>query len=121
MKTRLMRSIGAGLIIAGGILLFSVLTAAAQERSIANLKTVPPGQQVTAVNYCRGEYDVGLGDGTTRKFKEYDLAFKIDSTPNGPTASKPALVPTGRVGDRALVIFAELEELQRALKARCRE
>jgi hypothetical protein len=32
-----------------------------------------------------------------------------------------ALVPTGRVGDRAFVVFADLDELRRSLKVGCRE
>src|SRR3989475_5002091 len=65
----------------------------------------------------RGGYDVSLGGGSARKFKEYDLAFKIDSSANGPDPTRPALVATGRVGDRAFVVFADLEELRSALKA----
>jgi hypothetical protein len=49
------------------------------------------------------------------------LAFKTDSSPNGPKPAKPALVPTGRVGDRAFVVFADLEELRRTLKGACRD
>jgi len=79
------------------------------------------GQRVTDVRYCRGEYDVSLADGSGRKFKEYDLAFKIDSSSNGPNPVKPALVPTGRVGDRAVVVFADIAELRGALKTHCRD
>jgi hypothetical protein len=68
-----------------------------------------------------GRYDVSLRDGGRREFKEYDLAFKIDTSPNGPTPSRPALVPTGRVGDRAVAVFAGLDELKRVLKEACRD
>ncbi len=98
------------------IVLLSSAAAVAQSRPVANLKDLPPVQQVTNVGYCRGEYDVSLGDGNARRFKEYDLAFKTDSSPNGPKPAKPALIPSGRVGDRAFVVFAELEELRRTLK-----
>jgi hypothetical protein len=40
---------------------------------------------------------------------------------SGPPPAKPALVPTGRAGDRAFVVFADLEELRQTLKAACRE
>ena len=102
------------------ILLFSV-QAFAQDHPVPNLKELSPGQRVTDVRYCRGQYDVSLGDGSSRKFKEYDLAFKIDSSPNGPKPVKPALVPTGRVGDRAFVVFADIVELRGALKMDCRD
>lgn len=92
----------------------------AQERSVPDLKDVPDQQRVTAVKYCRGAYEVALGDGGVRTFKEYDLSFKVDSSANGPSPAKPALVPTGRVGDRAMVVFAVVEELRAGVKAECR-
>jgi hypothetical protein len=46
-------------------------------------------------------------------------ALRDDVT--GADATKPALVPTGRVGDRAFVVFADLDELRRALRATCRD
>ena len=117
LKSRTLRSIGAALplvtlVLVGALMLLLANVAAfAQERPIANLKDLPLDQQVSAVSYCRGEYEVSLGDSSARRFKEYDLAFKTDSSPNGPNPTKPALVPTGRVGDRAFVIFANLQEL----------
>ena len=88
-------------------------------RAPENLKDLSPGRTVKSVTYCRGEYEVSLGDGSVRRFKEYDLAFKTDTSPSGPTAARPALVPTGRVGDRAFVIFADLDELRHMPKAFC--
>lgn len=92
-----------------------------QDRTVADLKNPPPQQRVTAIGHCRSEYDVFLGDGTSRKFREYDLAFKVDSSAQGPVEAKPVLVPTGRVGDRAFVVFATIEELRSAMRAECRE
>jgi len=88
-------------------------------RAPENLNDPSPGRTVKSVTYCRGEYEVSLGDGSVRRFKEYDLAFKTDTSPSGPPAARPALVPTGRVGDRAFVIFADLDELRRLPKAFC--
>jgi hypothetical protein len=86
--------------------------AQAAGREPPDLKTLAPGQQVSSVRYCRGVWEVGLKDGTVRSFKEFDLGFKTDTSPRGPDAAVPALVPTGRVGDRAFVIFAGLDELK---------
>ena len=105
------------LVSATALVLVSCVAAFGQERPIIDLKDLPSRQRVTAVTYCRGGYDVSLGGGSARKFKEYDLAFKIDSSANGPDPTRPALVATGRVGDRAFVVFADLEELRSALKA----
>jgi hypothetical protein len=106
----------------GGALVMVLTSAHAfgQERTIQNLKDVPQRQRVEAVTYCRGAYHVTLGDGSVLAFKQYDLAFKIDTSTNGPDLTKPVLVPTGRVGDRAFVVFATLDELRTAIRAECR-
>jgi len=88
-------------------------------RAPENLKDLSAGRTVNSITYWRGLYEVSLGDGSIRRFKEYDLAFKTDASPSGPPAAKPALVPTGRVGDRAFVVFADLDELRRMPKASC--
>jgi hypothetical protein len=64
-------------------------------------------------------WEVALKDGSVRSFKEYDLGFKTDTSPKGPDATISALVPTGRVGDRAFVVFAGLDELKDAPKRGC--
>jgi cytochrome c len=105
-----------------GVALLMLMTngdAVAQERP-QRLRDLPPRQRVEAVTYCRGTYEVALGDGQVRRFREYDLAFKIDASPHGPEAARPALVPTGRVGDRAFIVFAALDELRTALRETCR-
>jgi cytochrome c len=107
--------------LAGVVVLIWSAVAAGQSRDRPSLKDLPPQQRVTAVTFCRGAYDVTLADGSARTYNEYDLALKIDSSPNGPTQAKPALVPTGRVGDRAFLVFATLEELRTGLKPGCRE
>jgi len=102
-------------------ILVAIAEAVAQPaaRGPADLKAVTADHQVTSVSYCRGTYQVGLKDGSTRTFKEYDLAFKTDTSANGPAKGTPAVVPTGRVGDRAFLAFSGLEELKDALKVRC--
>lgn len=100
-------------------LLLAMSGSALAQRETTDLKTLPPGQQVAALSFCRGVYEVTLRDGSIRSFKEYDLGFKTDSSGKGPEASTPALVPTGRVRDRAFVIFAGLDELRGWLKKGC--
>jgi cytochrome c len=86
------------------------------QREPPDLKALAPGQQVSSVRYCRGLYEVALKDGSVRSFKEFDLGFKTDTSAKGPEAATPALVPTGRVGDRAFVVFAGLDELKAWIK-----
>ena len=102
------------------ITLLSVVTAFAHDRPVAALKDLPADHVVTQVNYCRGQYAVLLGDGSTRRFKEHELAFKTDSSANGPSPAKAAFVPVGRV-DRGFLVFANLDELRRMLTATCQD
>jgi cytochrome c len=101
------------------MILLPFAAASAQSRPVTDLKNVPPTQQVVSVAFCRAGYNVSLRDGSTRRFNEYDVAFKTDSSANGPRPAKPALVPTGRVGDRAFVVFADVDELGQSVRAAC--
>jgi cytochrome c len=93
--------------------------ALAQSGHAEDLSRLPASRQVTRVSYCAGQYRVRLGDGAARDYKEYDLSFKTDSTALGPPAGTPALVPTGSLGDRAIVVFARPEELRAMLDPTC--
>jgi hypothetical protein len=74
---------------------------------------------VEALGYCKGRYEVKLKDGSSRRFQEFGLSFKIDSGPNGPKPGVPTLVQAGKVGDRALVIFSGLEEMKTLPQQAC--
>jgi hypothetical protein len=93
--------------------------AVAQQPAMEDLKQVPTSRQVASVAYCRGEYTVGLSDGSAKKFGERDLRFATDSSPLGPPPGRAALVPTGRVGDRALVVFVGPVEMATAVRTGC--
>ena len=91
--------------------------AAAQQPTMEDLRQAPPDRQVKAVGYCGGQYMIGFVDGSSRKFGERDVRFATDSSPLGPVAGRPVLVPSGRVGDRALVVF--VGEMTAMLRASC--
>jgi cytochrome c len=84
-----------------------------------DLKTLPPGQQVTAIRYCGDTYDVTTADGEVLQFWEANLRFKTDSSAGGPAAGKPAIMPSGMLGDRASVIFAAPSEFASFIESRC--
>jgi cytochrome c len=84
-----------------------------------NLKKLEPGQQVKAITYCRDTYRVTTADGKTRAFWERNLRFRTDSSQEGPEKGMPAITPAGMMGDRAAVIFAAPEEINRVIEARC--
>ena len=94
-------------------------TAAAQQPAMEDLGQAPADRQVKAVGYCGGQYTIGFVDGSSRKLGERDVRFATDSSPLGPAAGRPVLVPTGRVGDRALVVFVGPGEMTVMIRASC--
>lgn len=84
-----------------------------------NLKNVHPSQQIKAITYCHDTYRVTTADGKTRAFWERNLRLKTDSGKDGPLSGAPALVPAGMMGDRADVIFAAPDEINKMIEPRC--
>src|SRR6266436_2893698 len=84
-----------------------------------NLKKLEPGIQVKSIPYCRDTYRVTTSDGKTRAFWERNLRFRTDSSQDGPEKGAPAITPAGMMGDRASVIFAAPEEINKIIEARC--
>lgn len=84
-----------------------------------NLKSLEPRKQVKAITYCHDSYRVTTADGKTRAFWERNLHFMTDSGQDGPEKSAPAIMPAGMMGDRAAVIFAAPEEINKMIEARC--
>lgn len=93
--------------------------AGAQQPTMEDLRHVPRDRQVKAVGYCGGQYTIGFVNGTSRKLGERDLRFATDSSPLGPAAGRPVFVPTGRVGDRGLVVFVAPAEMTAMIRAGC--
>lgn len=84
-----------------------------------NLKSLEPGKQVKAITHCHDTYRVTTADGKTRAFWERNLRFMTDSSQDGPEKAAPAIMPAGMMGDRAAVIFAAPEEIDKMIEARC--
>ena len=93
--------------------------AAAQQPTMEDLRQAPADRQVKAVGYCGGQYTIDFVSGSSRKFGERDVRFATDSSPLGPLSGRPVLVPTGRVGDRALVVFVGPGEMKAMIRASC--
>lgn len=86
---------------------------------MADLKTLGPDRQVTAIRYCGDTYHVTTAAGETIPFWEFNLRFKTDSSAKGPPEGRPALLPASMMGDRAFVIFADPAEISAAIEKRC--
>ena len=82
-----------------------------------DLKSIEPGKRVKSISH--DTYRVTTADGKTRPFWERNLRFMTDSGKDGPEKSVPAIMPAGMMGDRALVIFATPEEINKMIEARC--
>jgi cytochrome c len=90
-----------------------------QVGGMPNLKEVPPGQRVTAIYYCPDAYWVTVATGATHTFWEFNLRFKTDSSPDGPSKGQPAIVGQGMQGDRAQVVFSEPAEISNFIVEAC--
>jgi cytochrome c len=81
--------------------------------SVPNLRKLDPEDRVKTIQYCDDTYKVTTDDGKTRDFWERNLRFKTDSSAEGPEKGAPAIVDAGMMGDRADVIFASPDEINR--------
>jgi cytochrome c len=86
---------------------------------LSSLKSLEPARQVKAITYCHDSYRVTTANGKTRHFWERNLRFMTDSSKDGPESGAPAIMPAGMLGDRAAVIFAAPEEINKMIESRC--
>lgn len=84
-----------------------------------DLKTLGPERRVKAIRHCGDGYRVTTEDGRTVPFWEFNLRFKTDSSPVGPSRGRPVLVPAGMQGDRTSIVFTAPEEISRMVEAKC--
>ncbi|MFH1343410.1 MAG: hypothetical protein ABIL01_19705 [Pseudomonadota bacterium] len=83
------------------------------------LVTASAEDQVTGIRFCHDTFFVATADGKQRPFWEMNLRLKIDTTASGPTAGKPVLVGGGMQGDRASIVFSDLDEIGRLVEKKC--
>lgn len=79
----------------------------------------PPGQQVISLRHCRDAYEVVTADDELRKFWEFNLRVKTDTSDMGPPEGTPVLLPAGMRGDRAFVIFAAPKAMSGFIEEKC--
>src|SRR5436190_683640 len=70
---------------------------------LPDLKQANADLRVKAIGYCGDTYTVTTAGGRTRKFWEFNLRFKTDSSAHGPTKNEPVFVGQGMQGDRAQI------------------
>jgi cytochrome c len=86
---------------------------------LPELKDANADVRVKAIRYCDDTYTVTTGAGKTRKFWEFNLRFKTDSSPRGPRKNEPVLVGQGMQGDRAQIVFTSPREMAAFIKSEC--
>lgn len=84
-----------------------------------DLKKSPPDARVAAIRHCADSYFVTTGTQQTIPFWEFNLRFKTDSGPSGPTVGQPVLVGQGMQGDRAQVVFSNPGEISSFIREKC--
>jgi cytochrome c len=80
------------------------------------LATASPEDQVKDIRFCRDTFFLTMADGKERPFWAINLRLKIDTSSSGPPAGKPVLMPGGMQGDRASIVFSDLEEIGRLVR-----
>lgn len=88
-------------------------------QKMLDLKAAGPATRIAAIGLCRDTYTVKMDNGSTLLFWEPNLRFKTDSSPEGPLAGKPVLVPTGMQGDRSYVVFAAPQDIASFIVTDC--
>jgi len=87
--------------------------------SMLNLKELGKDHRVRAIQYCGDSYYVTSELGKTLSYWEFNLRFKTDSSPDGPSKGTPMLIRASMKGDRAFVIFSSPEEISTMIKRKC--
>lgn len=76
-------------------------------------------ERVVSITHCGDGYDVATADGRMRRFWEFNLRFKTDSSLHGPAADTPILVEAGMQGDRAYLVFAAPQQISGFIRESC--
>ena len=90
-----------------------------QQGKKLHLADAPADQQVEAITYCKGFYQVTTKEGSPVEYREFDLRFKTDGGPDGPAPGTPVVTRAGMRGDRGFVIFFAPGEISPFIKTEC--
>jgi len=86
---------------------------------LPDLKQANADLRVKTIRYCDDTYTVTTAAGKTRRFWEFNLRFKTDSSGHGPSKNEPVLAGQGMQGDRAQVVFTSPSEMAAFIKSEC--
>jgi len=86
---------------------------------LPDLKQANAEVRVKAIRYCDDTYTVTTAASKTRKFWEFNLRFKTDSSAHGPNKNEPVFVGQGMQGDRAQIVFTSPSDMAAFIKSEC--
>ena len=90
-----------------------------QQGKKLHLADAPADQRVEAITYCKGTYRVITKAGSPIDYREFDLRFKTDGSPDGPRPGAPAVIKAGMQGNRGFVIFSAPGEISTFIETQC--
>lgn len=90
-----------------------------QQGKKLHLADAPADQRVEAITYCKGTYRVITKAGSPIDYREFDLRFKTDGSPDGPAPGTPVIIKAAMQGDRGFVIFSAPGEISAFIKTGC--
>ncbi len=76
-------------------------------------------ETVTAIEHCGDLYKITVKNGSVSKYWQMNIEFKISSANYGPPKGKPAMLVTGSLGDRFVILFRDVEDMTKFVKS-CR-
>jgi cytochrome c len=88
---------------------------------LSDLKNVSAKAQVAAIRHCGDSYFVTTVAGDKVAFWERNLRFTTDSSKRGPAPSRPVIIPSGMMGDRAMMVFSNPGEISGFIRNDCQE
>lgn len=83
------------------------------------LRISPSDERIESIGHCGDTYVVKTADGSVRKYWEFNVRFKTDSSAHGPVAGTPILLEAGMQGDRVYVVFAAPQEISAFVRESC--
>jgi cytochrome c len=85
----------------------------------ADLRHARPDDVVVSIEHCGDAYSVKTSDGKVRKFWEYNVRLKTDSSSKGPAPGRPVMTGSGMRGDRISIVFASPKEIGDTIRESC--
>jgi cytochrome c len=85
----------------------------------ADLRHARAEDVVVTIDHCGDTYPIKTSDGKVRKFWEYNVRLKTDSSSIGPVSGRPVMTRSGMQGDRISIVFVSPKEIGESIRESC--